>query len=83
MSNPTASAADAQKVTPDVAGLVDGAFVVVVATRSGRYRRRVWLSLAPAQRAAAKAREDGIQATVIVAELRPLYAAEPLKGDQL
>lgn len=56
-----------------LASHVDGAFVVLVETSHGRYRRRVWLTIAPAERAAQKARDAGHNAVVMLAELKPLY----------
>ena len=51
---------------------IDGAFVMVVETTHGKYRRRVWLTLAAAERAAEKARDAGHDAVVMLAELKPL-----------
>lgn len=53
-----------------------GCFVAVVQIKSEaaepRYSRRVFLSLAPAQKAAERARERGLHAAVYVAELAPV-----------
>jgi hypothetical protein len=57
----------------ELARVLDGAFVVVVKTTGGRYRRRCFLSVAAAERAAARAVEAGHNATIVLAELRPLY----------
>lgn len=55
---------------------ISGCFVAVVQIKSEaaepRYSRRVFLSLAPAQRAAERARERGLHAAVYVAELQPV-----------
>jgi len=59
-----------------LAAQVDGAFVVLVQTSHGRYRRRVWLTLAPAERAARKATEAGHNAVVILAERKPVYRVD-------
>src|SRR5699024_9669633 len=59
-----------------LAAQIDGAFAVIVRTTQGRYRRRVWLTLAPAERAAGKAREAGHDAVVVLAELKPLYRVD-------
>lgn len=65
----------------DLAAHVNGAFVVVVETPHGTYRRRVWLTLAPAERAARAAQDAGHNAVVLLAELRPLYRVEGSKPD--
>ena len=59
-----------------LAAHVNGAFVVLVETSHGNYRRRVWLTLAAAERAAIKAQDAGHNAVVVLAELRPLYRVE-------
>lgn len=59
-----------------LAAQVDGAFVVLVETSHGKYRRRVWLTLAAAERAAIKAQDAGHNAVVMLAELKPLYRVE-------
>lgn len=59
---------DAQAAVETVSGL----FAVVVTTSEGRYRRRVWLTLAPAQRAAERAVEAGHVATVVLCRLEPI-----------
>lgn len=51
-----------------LAAHVDGAFVVLVETAYGRYRRRVWFTLAAAERAAEKARDAGHDSVVVLAE---------------
>ena len=74
--------ADFQTVTlgPDIlreldalAAHVDGAFVVVVKVNGPRYRRRCYLTAAAAENAARKAVERGENATVYMAELKPLF----------
>lgn len=56
-----------------VAEHVDGAFVLVVRVTGDRYRRRCFLTAASAQRAADRALARGENATVFLAELRPLF----------
>lgn len=48
---------------------IGGVFVAVVQTGNETVRRRVYLSLAPAQTAVQRARAAGIRATLVVAEL--------------
>ncbi|SNU00956.1 hypothetical protein SAMN06298212_10572 [Ruaniaceae bacterium KH17] len=50
------------------------AYVVLVSTREGRYRRRVFLSLHSAVHAAERARERGQDADLVLCELRPVEA---------
>ena len=57
----------------DVARHVDGAFVVVVETTGGKYRRRCFLTAKAAEDAAQRATERGENATVYLAELKPLW----------
>jgi len=66
---------DALSLTPldDIARHVDGAFVVVVETTGGKYRRRCFLTAASAQRAAERALDRGESATVYMAQLKPLW----------
>ena len=59
-----------------LAAAVNGAFVVLVETSHGKYRRRVWLTLAAAERAVIKAQDAGHNAVVVLAELKPLYRVE-------
>jgi hypothetical protein len=66
------------KLTPvdaldDIAQHIDGVFVVVVRVTGGKYRRRCFLSAASAERAARNALEAGYNATVFLAELKPLW----------
>lgn len=75
------SVADLGASWDEIATHVDGAFVVLVRTSQGRYRRRVWLTLAPAERAAQKAIDAGHSATVILSELKPLYRITGGGGD--
>jgi hypothetical protein len=56
-----------------IAKHIDGTFVVVVRSTGGRYRRRCFLSAASAEKAARNAQEAGHDATVFLAELRPLW----------
>jgi hypothetical protein len=73
---------DGEKVNPTltplggldaVAAHVDGTFVVVVEVTDGKYRRRCFLTAASAERAAARATDRGENATVYLAELKPLW----------
>lgn len=57
----------------ELALLIDGTFVVVVKATGGRYRRRAFLSAAAAEKSAAKATAAGFNATVYLAELRPVW----------
>lgn len=57
----------------DFALAVDGAFVVVVRHPNGRMHRRVFLTIASAQRAARNAADRGQRSRVILSELKPLY----------
>jgi hypothetical protein len=56
-----------------LAAHVDGAFVVVVKVTGDRYRRRCFLTAAAAENAARRALDRGENATVYLAELKPLY----------
>ena len=74
------SVADAEAMVPvaddprdELARLIDGTFVVVVKAAGGRYRRRAFLTAAAAEKAAAKATAAGHNATVYLAELRPVW----------
>jgi len=62
----------------DIAAHIDGAFVLVVRVTGGKYRRRCFLTAASAERAARNAIEAGHNATVFLAELKPLWR---LAGD--
>jgi hypothetical protein len=55
----------------DLAQHVNGAFVVVVETTGGKYRRRCFLSAASAERSATNALAKGYNAKVYLAELKP------------
>ena len=57
----------------EIAQHVDGTFVVVVKVSGGKYRRRCFLSAASAEKAARNALEAGHNATVYLAELKPLW----------
>lgn len=48
------------------------ALVVLVADRRGRYRRRVFLSLASAQRACEQAAARGVDAQIVLCQLTPI-----------
>jgi hypothetical protein len=64
-----------------IAQHIDGAFVIVVRTSGGRYRRRCFLSAASAERAARNALEAGHDATVFLAELKPLWKLNTVTPD--
>jgi hypothetical protein len=57
----------------EIAHHVAGTFVVVVKVSGGKYRRRCFLSAASAEKAARNALEAGHNATVYLAELKPLW----------
>jgi len=57
----------------ELAKVLDGAFVVVVKATGGRYRRRCFLTAAPAEKAALKATQAGHNAEVFLAQLKPLF----------
>ena len=72
----TAPAPAPRALSPvETAGVIDGVLVVVVRTEGGRYRRRVFLTLAAAERAVAAARARGLAAEVVLCALAP--AASP------
>lgn len=56
-----------------IAAHLDGAFVILVKTTRGTYRRRCFLTVASAERAVQRAQERGENAVVVLAELKPLY----------
>jgi hypothetical protein len=57
----------------DLAKEIDGSFVVVVKLRGGKYRRRCFLTVAAAERAAHNALAAGYDAEVYLAQLKPLW----------
>ena len=57
----------------EIAHHIDGTFVLVVKVSGGKYRRRCFLSAASAEKAARNALEAGYNATVYLAELKPLW----------
>lgn len=57
----------------EIAQHVDGTFVLVVKVSAGKYRRRCFLAAAAARKAARNAIEAGHNATVFLAELKPLW----------
>lgn len=61
----------------DAAAIAGGAFVVVVQLDEDRYRRRVFLTLAAAERLAEKARERGHVAHVLLSHVLPLGVVAP------
>lgn len=56
-----------------LAAHVAGAFVVVVEVTERKYRRRCYLTAKAAENAARRATERGENATVYLAELKPLW----------
>jgi hypothetical protein len=56
----------------EIAAHVDGTFVLVVRVTGGRYRRRCFLSVAAAERAAPNAQATGHSVEILLCELRPL-----------
>ena len=71
-ANPSLVTLDADSLD-EVAAQVDGTFVLVVRVTGGRYRRRCFLTAASAERAARNAQDAGHNATVFLAELKPLW----------
>jgi hypothetical protein len=65
----------------EIAHHVDGTFVVVVKVTGGKYRRRCFLSAASAERAARNTLEAGHNATVYLAELKPLWKLKSAAAD--
>lgn len=61
----------------DAAAVARGAFVVVVQLDEDRHRRRVFLTLAAAERHAVAARERGHAAQVLLASLEPVGVIQP------
>lgn len=63
-------------VAPEHAGLVHGVYVAVIQIRGTdiepRYRRRVYMNLPAANRAIARARMDGRDASIVLCELSPV-----------
>ncbi len=57
----------------EIARHLDGTFVVVVEVADGQYRRRCFLTAKSAERAAHNATQRGENATVYLAELKPLW----------
>jgi hypothetical protein len=65
----------------DIARHVDGTFVVVVEVTGGKYRRRCFLTARAAEDAARRATERGENATVFLAELKPLWKLQGGRND--
>lgn len=61
----------------EVARILDGTYVVVVLLPHEKYRRRVFLSLASAQRHADRAELAGHRAKVVLARLEPVVEVRP------
>lgn len=57
---------------PGLANMLAGVYVTVVQVGAGHIRRRVYLSLAPAERAARSAEERGHAAEVVLCRLEPV-----------
>jgi hypothetical protein len=57
----------------ELARHIDGSFVLIVKVTGGKYRRRCFLTVAAAERAARNAQDAGHNATVFLAELKPLW----------
>ena len=56
----------------EAAACTDGSLVVVVRTPAGRYRRRVFLTLAAAERARDRAQDAGHDAEIVLCRLTPM-----------
>jgi hypothetical protein len=67
----------------EIAHHVDGTFVLVVKVTGGKYRRRCFLSAASAEKAARNALEAGHDATVFLAELKPLWRLKSVDQNHL
>ena len=61
--------------TLDSASLLAGVYVTVVRVNNGHMRRRVYLSLAPAERAVRSAQERGHSAEIVLCRLDPVGGA--------
>lgn len=57
----------------EIATVIDGVVVVVVRVSGDHYRRRCFLSVAAAEKAARRAQAAGHNATIYLAELKPLF----------
>lgn len=76
VSVPRSTDRDQPRLSPvDAAGIIDGAIVLVVQVAADRYRRRVFLTVASAERAARRARARGHAAEVVLARLAPVALA--------
>lgn len=74
-STSMAPTTDRGTTSADAAALVellDGALVLVVRTAAGRHRRRTFLALRSAERAAARARAAGYHAELVLCQLVPV-----------
>lgn len=60
---------DAQAAVDQVAG----AFCLVVTTPAGRYRRRVFLTVAAAEKAAVRATAAGHHAEIVLCRIDPIW----------
>lgn len=84
-SRPNPAKAEATKINSDgvdrfsltdldaLAVEVDGAFVIIVETPAGRYRRRVYLTAKAAEKAANRAGGRGLNCRVYLAKLLPVH----------
>ncbi|MGO2779451.1 hypothetical protein [Glutamicibacter arilaitensis] len=70
---------DVTPILPEHAGLVHGIYVAVVQIRGTdiepRYRKRCYLNLPAANRAIARARMNGLDASIVLCELTPVNGA--------
>ncbi|MBB5785983.1 hypothetical protein [Jiangella mangrovi] len=53
-------------------GIVDGAYVVVCRSLDDRFKRRVYLNLPAAEKAAQRASERGVDVAIVLARLVPV-----------
>lgn len=71
--HPLATVLEPVDTLDQIAHHVDGAFCLAVETKAGKYRRRVFLTAASAERAAGRAAERGENSVVYLCELKPLW----------
>lgn len=74
--SPKTPSAESTRKTLDAADVLAGVYVTVVQPGAGHVRRRVYLSLAPAERAARAAEARGQVAAVVLCRLVPVGGAE-------
>jgi hypothetical protein len=63
----------------EIADHIDGAFVVLLRTPSGRRHRRCFLTLKAVEHAADLALARGQSVEVVLAELKPLFRVRPVE----